>query len=203
MNRKVDPHSRDGGHVEGGRERVMKAAYDLFSRRGTRAVGVDTIISEAQVAKMTLYRHFASKDELVLAFLQRREEVWTEEWLQAQVKARASTPAERLLSIFDIFGEWFAMPDFEGCTFVNVMLEFDNADHPVRRASVRHLANIRSFIRDLAAALGVEDPGAFSRQWHILMKGSILAAGEGDVDAAARARELGVLLLAHHGIRAD
>ncbi|MDQ3151067.1 MAG: TetR/AcrR family transcriptional regulator [Actinomycetota bacterium] len=203
MNRKADFLSRESVRGEGGRERVMKAAYDLFSRRGIHAVGVDTIISAAQVAKMTLYRHFASKDQLVLAFLQRREEVWTEEWLKTQVKARAATPAARLLAIFDIFGEWFALPDFEGCTFLNVMLEFDDADHPVRRASVRHLANIRSFIRDLAAALGIEDPEAFSRQWHILMKGAIVAAGEGDIDAAARARELGVLLLAHHGIRGD
>lgn len=200
MTRTRDPIPRENTRGDSGRERVMKAAYDLFSRRGTRAVGVDTIISEAQVAKMTLYRHFASKDDLILAFLQRREEVWTYGWLVDEVKNRASTPAARLLAIFDVFGEWFARPDFEGCSFLNVMLEFDDAQHPVRRASVAHLANIRSFLRDLTSALGVEGPGALARQWHILMKGSIMAAGEGDVEAAARAQEMGMLLLDRHGV---
>ena len=86
-------------------------------------------------------------------------------------------------------------PDFEGCTFINVLLEQDNADDPVRAASVKHLANIRGLIQELAGEAGIEDVDAFSRQWHILMKGSIVAAGEGDRDAGRRARELGMLLL--------
>ena len=91
-----------------GRERVLATAYELFSKHGTRAVGVDRIIAESGVAKMTLYRNFASKDELILAFLERREELWTRAWLQADVERRAATPGARLLAIFDTFGEWFA-----------------------------------------------------------------------------------------------
>jgi AcrR family transcriptional regulator len=183
-----------------GRERVLATAYELFSRHGTRAVGVDRIIEESGVAKMTLYRNFASKDELILAFLERREEQWTRGWLQSEVEERASTPAGRLLAIFDTFGEWFAIDGFEGCSFINVMLEVTDPGHPVRDAAVSHLAAIRAFLADLAQDAGVEDPDAFARQWHILMKGSIVAAAEGDVQAAARARELGTLLLARHGI---
>jgi AcrR family transcriptional regulator len=185
-----------------GRERVLATAYELFSRHGTRAVGVDRIIEESGVAKMTLYRNFASKDDLILAFLERREEQWTRAWLQSEVEARAADPAGKLLAIFDTFGEWFAKDSFEGCSFINVMLEVSDAGHPVRDAAIGHLATIRAFLAGLAEEAGVEDPDAFARQWHILMKGSIVAAGEGDVHAAARARELGVLLLERHGVTA-
>lgn len=190
----------NGANARSGRERVVRAAYDLFSRHGTRAVGVDAVIGEAGVAKMTLYRNFASKDDLILAFLQRREALWTRGWVQAESQRRGNTPAQRLLAIFEIFGEWFARSDFEGCSFITMLLEVASQDGPVRQASVQHLANIRSYLGDLAAQAGVVDPDPFARQWHILMKGSVIAAVEGDTHAAARARELGILLLNQHGI---
>ena len=183
-----------------GRERVLATAYELFSRHGTRAVGIDRIIAESGVAKMTLYRNFASKDDLILAFLERREELWTRAWLQAAVERRAATPGGRLLAIFDTFGEWFAREGFEGCSFINVMLELPEPGNPVREACVQHLAEIRRFLAALAAQAGVDDAESFARQWHILMKGCIVAAAEGDVRAAAAARELGALLLERHGI---
>lgn len=183
-----------------GRERILDAAYELFSRAGVRAVGVDTITAEAEVAKMTLYRNFASKNDLALAFLELREQRWTVGWVQDEVLRRASTPAGRLLTIFEIFSEWFARDDFEGCAFVTSLLEFEDRDDPVRQACVMHLANIRAFVCELATAGGVDDPERFAAQWHILMKGSIVAAHEGDRDAAMKARELGVLLLERHGV---
>ena len=183
-----------------GRERVLATAYELFSRHGTRAVGIDRIIAESGVAKMTLYRNFASKDDLILAFLERREQLWTRAWLQAAVERRAATPGGRLLAIFDTFGEWFAREGFEGCSFINVMLELPEPGNPVREACVQHLAEIRRFLAALAAQAGVDDAESFARQWHILMKGCIVAAAEGDVRAAAAARELGALLLERHGI---
>jgi AcrR family transcriptional regulator len=183
-----------------GRERVLDAAYDLFSRGGVRAIGVDTITAEANVAKMTLYRNFASKSDLALAFLALREERWTVGWVQGEVLRRASTPAGQLLAIFEIFSEWFAREDFEGCAFVTSLLEFEDRGDPVRQACVEHLANIRSFVCDLATAAGVADPQRFAAQWHILMKGSIVAAHEGDRDAALAAREMGELLLGRHGV---
>ena len=190
----------DSADAETGRERVVRAAYDLFSRQGTRAVGVDAVISEAGVAKMTLYRNFASKDDLILAFLERREVLWTHGWVRAESQRRGEGPVQRLLAIFELFGEWFAQPDFEGCSFVTALLEVTDRGSPVRQASIQHLANIRSYLCELASQAGVADPDSFARQWHILMKGSIIAAAEGDTQAAARARELGILLLKEHGI---
>ncbi len=188
----------DAAHRPGGgaRERLLTAAYDLFSRRGIRAVGIDTIIARAGVAKMSFYRHFPSKDELVLAFLQKREQLWTHEWLEAEVSRRAATHRERLLAIFDVFDEWFQREDFEGCSFINVLLEIVERGHPAREATTSHLANIRVIVRALADGAGVARPDDFARKWHILMKGSIVAAGEGDRLAAQRAREIGRLMLA-------
>ena len=182
------------------RERIDQTAYELFSRRGVRGVGIDELVARSGVAKMTLYRHYPSKDQLALAFLRRREELWTRAWLQAEVERRASDPKQRLLAIFEVFDKWFRRSDFEGCTFINVLLETDRKDHPVRVATVEHLATIRAFLRGLAEQAGVRDPDDFSRQWHILMKGSIVAAGEGDKKAALRARDIGRLLLRNEGI---
>ena len=190
---------RNGGR-QTARERILDTAYELFSRHGTRAVGVDRIIAECGIAKMTLYRNFASKDDLILAFLDRRDELWTRAWLQAEAERRGATPAERLLAIFDTFEGWFAREDFEGCSFINVMLEVVEPESPVRQATVAHLEAIRGFVRGLAEQAGIEDADAFARQWHILMKGSIVSAAEGDLKAASRAKELGVLLLEHHGV---
>jgi len=188
-----------GGH-QSARERILDTAYELFSRHGTRAVGVDRIIAECGIAKMTLYRNFPSKNDLILAFLDRRDELWTRAWLQAEARRRGSSPAQRLLAIFDTFEGWFAQADFEGCSFINVMLELDDIDNPVRQATVRHLESIRGFVSGLAEEAGIPDPDGFARQWHILMKGSIVSAAEGDLAAASRARQMGALLLEHHGV---
>jgi AcrR family transcriptional regulator len=177
------------------RERILSSAYTLFCRHGIRAVGVDTIIDRSGVAKMTVYRHFGSKDDLVLAVLDRREQLWTRKWLEREVRRRAERPVDRLLAIFDVFDEWFHRRDFEGCLFVNALLEIDDRKHPIHIACREQLARIREFLIELATEAGVADPDDFARQWHILMKGSIVSAGEGDLVAARRAQELGRLLV--------
>ena len=182
------------------RERVVEAAYELFSRHGIRAVGVDAVIARSGVAKMTLYRHFASKDELVLEFLREREARWTVEWLQGEVEERTDDPAQRLLAVFDVFDPWFRRDDFEGCAFINVLLETSDQASPIHQASAAHLATIRAYLAAQAAAAGAPDPDALARELHILMKGSIVAAGEGDREAARRAQGIARLVLREHGL---
>ncbi len=177
------------------RERILSAAYDLFSRHGTQSVGINAVIAHAGVGKRTLYRHFASKDDLVVEFLRLREERWTKSWLQGEVERRATAPEERLLAIFDVFHDWFQREDMEGCSFINVLLEVDDRTSSIRQATVEHLAAIREFLTGLAREAGIDRPEDFARRWHILMKGSIVSAQEGDIDAARRAQEVGRVLL--------
>jgi AcrR family transcriptional regulator len=179
------------------RERILDTAYELFSRRAIHDVGVDEVIQHAGVAKATLYRHFPSKDDLVIAFLEAREERWTLAWVEAEARRRGSTPEEQLLAIFQLFDEWFHRDDFEACSFINVLLEL-GPTHRAGQASVRHLASIRSIVGRLAEEAGLRDPASFAHSWHILMKGSIVAAAEGDAEAAKRARSMGGLLLEQH-----
>jgi hypothetical protein len=134
----------------------------------------------------------------VLAFLQQREQIWTYGWVESEARRRGATAEEHLLAIFDLFDEWFHGDDFEGCSFINVLLEFGDLDHPVARASADYLENIRSLVRNLALEARLRDPDAFALSWHILMKGSIVQAAEGDRDAAKRAQALGRLLIEQH-----
>ena len=179
------------------RERILVASYDLFSRRGIRDVGIDEVVEKADVAKATLYRHFPSKDALVLAFLARREEQWTKGFVETGARARGKNPEERLLAIFDVFHDWFASPEFDTCSFINVLLEM-GPEHEIGRSSIGYLENIRSIVRELAEEAGLRDTDSFARSWHILMKGSIISAAEGDLAAAKRAQAMAKLLIEQH-----
>ena len=178
----------------GVRERIVHTAYRLFSSRGVSQVGIDTILAESGAAKASLYKYFRSKEELVLAFLEMREDLWTRGWLEAGVRDASNLPEERLLAVFDVFDVWFRRRDFEGCAFVNVLLESE-VNSPVHRAAARHLATIRHFLRGLAQDAGLERPEEFAEIWHFLMKGSIVSAFEGERCAAQRAREAGATIL--------
>jgi AcrR family transcriptional regulator len=181
----------------GARERILDASYELFSKHGIRAVGVNEVIERAGVATATLYRHFGSKDELVLAFLELREQRWTKDFVEAGAMRRGPDPEQRLLAIFDVLDEWFHREDFEACSFINVMLEMGPA-HPAGGASVGHLEQFRSIVRRLAEEAALRDTESLARSFHILMNGSIIAAKEGDTDAARRGKSMARLLIEQH-----
>ena len=197
----VHPGQRKSFPLPPARERIDRAAYELFSRHGVRAVGVDAVVARAGVAKKTLYLYYPSKEKLALAFLQRREALWTQAWLQEGVNRRARRPADRLVAVFDLFDSWFHRSDYEACAFIRVLFEHDDPAHPIRKSTEDHIRTIRDFVRQLAEEARVRDPDGFARQWQIVMMGSIIAAYAGDRDAARRAKKLGALLLADAGIR--
>ncbi len=180
------------------RERILNAAYELFSRRGIHAVGTDEVIDRAGVAKATLYRHFATKNDLVLAVLQRREEIWTHGMIEAQSEQRGDTPEEQLLAIFDVMHDWFQLRDgYEGCSFINVLLEL-GANHPAGQASIAYIDHVRDIVRRRALAAGLTDVEDFASSWHILMKGAIILAAVGDLNAARRAQKMAISLIEQH-----
>src|SRR6516164_5088642 len=131
------------------RERLIDAAYHLFSINGVSQIGIDAILSKSGCAKASLYGNFNSKVDLAIAFLDRRETLWTRGWLETEINRRATNPEARLLAIFDVFDGWFHKKSFEGCSFIKVLLE-SKADSPVRRAATIHLAKIRAIVRGLA-----------------------------------------------------
>jgi AcrR family transcriptional regulator len=189
--------SRDATVRLTARDRILETAYELFARHGIQAVGVDEIIRQAGVAKATFYNQFASKNDLVLEFLNLREERWTKAWIDAEARHRADTPEEQLLTIFDLFDEWFHREDFEADSFVNVLLEL-GPSHPAGKASIEHLGNVRAIITQLAEEAGLRATESFTRSWHILMKGSIVCAAAGDTEAGKRAQAMAKLLIEQH-----
>lgn len=176
------------------RERLLAAAYDLFAANGVNQVGIDTILGKSGCAKASLYSNFRSKTGLAIAFLERREALWTRGWLEARINRPGATPEERLLAIFDVFDGWFHEKSFEGCSFVNVLLE-SRAESPVRRAASRHLSRIRAIVRGLARKAKLREPEKFAQCWHMLMKGSIVSAGEGNRNAARDAKRAAHLVI--------
>jgi AcrR family transcriptional regulator len=193
-----DPQS--GPVADDARTRILRVAYDLFCRHGVQAIGVDRIIAEAGVAKMTLYRHFGSKQELVLAALELREELWTRGWLEREVRQRGGTAKARLHTIFDVFDEWFRRDDYESCLFVTSLLESHDRTTPLGAAAVSGLADVRVFLAELAEEAGARDPESLARELQIIMIGAIVAATAGDDDAALRARAAGRLILEREGL---
>jgi AcrR family transcriptional regulator len=179
----------------GARERLIDSAYDLFAARGVGQTGIDAILERSGCAKASLYDHFGSKLDLAIAFLDKREERWTRAWLETEITRRTADPSERLLAVFDVFDGWFRRRDFEGCSFINVLLESEPGS-PLRRAASVHLAKIRAMIRDLAKEAALEEPETFAQAWHMMMKGSIVAAGEGNKNAARDAKRAASLVIA-------
>ncbi|HEU4807791.1 MAG TPA: helix-turn-helix domain-containing protein [Homoserinimonas sp.] len=179
------------------RRRILLTAYDLFSQRGVRDVTVDEIIRASGVAIATFYRHYSSKNELAAEFLKLRAEVWSTDAVVAESRRRSLNPRARLLAIFDIFDEWFRREDFEGDSFVNVLIEM-GPDHPLGQASIEHLGDVRQSVQAIAEEGSLRDPVNFAHTYQILMKGAIIAAMIGDTDAARRTRGVADMLISKH-----
>lgn len=181
-------------HAGNPRQRILNASFELFAQRGIRDVGVDELITRSEVAKATFYNHFHSKDELALTYLERLYDARREE-MDAAVRNRDGPHA--LLGIFDVFEELFSRSAPEGSSFVHVLMEM-GPDHPLGQASIDFLARTRAQLEELAERAGLLDPEQFAHECHLLIKGAIVAAIEGDDHAAERARRLAAWLIKLH-----
>lgn len=152
-------------------------------------------MAEAGVAKTTLYRHFRSKDELVVAVIERHIDLWLLGWLKSETLRRAGRPQERLLAVFDAFAEWFACDDFEGCLLMNSLAETHNRMSLVRAAAVDALNDVYVFMRTLTEDSGLPEPAVLAHQLQVLMRGSIIAALEGNFEAVQAGRSAAERLL--------
>jgi AcrR family transcriptional regulator len=133
------------------RDRILFTAHDLFYRDGVRATGIDRIIAEAGVAKLTFYRHFASKDLLITAFLEYRHERWMA-WFTVALARHGAKPGGGFLPLIDVMDEWFREPLFRGCAFINAVAEMGAVLPEVVEISKRHKRDMLQVIADLAPA---------------------------------------------------
>lgn len=156
------------------RERVLSTAARLFYAHGVRATGIDRIIAEAGVAKMSFYRHFPSKSGLVQAFLDRRHAQWMA-WFEAALQRRvAQAGVPRLSMLADVLGEWFAQADFRGCAFINLVAEDGEADGPERALAFAHKLELQAFVAGFARSAGVPDPDRAAALAMVVIEGAIV-----------------------------
>lgn len=177
------------------RDRILAAASELFYQKGTQNVGIDRIIAESGVAKMSLYNHFKSKDALIAAWLLQRDEDWRA-WFQQRVEALAIEPGDRILAIFDVLAEWFGQPEFRGCAFINSTVELVDPEHPGYQVAIKHQRQITNYVLELVRAAERPSPDALSQQLLILVEGAIVVAMmQGSTDAALHAKKVAAALL--------
>ena len=172
------------------REQIVSQALELFYRNRFNATGVDLICTKSGVSKKTLYNHFKSKDELVLAVLRQRDELFRNR-IMRETERLGSTARERLLSIFDAHDAWFNESTFSGCMFINAAAEFAPHDDPNHKVCAEHKRLVRDYICDLATQANAEDPKALAAQLNLLLEGSIVEAHvSGNLDAAKLAKSM-------------
>lgn len=175
-------------------QRLVNAAAELFLRDGINATGIAAVAGHAGVSKMTLYAHFASKDELIVAYLDQRNETWNRA-VDASL-ASLCGPAEKLLGLFDLYREWLLKGNARGCAYVNCAAEFPERDHPVRLAVSRHKQSVRDHLSALAGAAGLDNPERVAQRLFLLLEGAfVTGALENDDGVFDVARQLAAELI--------
>jgi AcrR family transcriptional regulator len=167
------------------RQRILDTASTLFYERGVRAVGVDLVVSESGVAKTSLYRHFRTKDDLIVAFLEREDVEFWAQW--DEVAARhAGEPADEIEAHMRWIGKRLGRANYRGCPQINVAAEFAEADHPARAVAKRHMQAMRKRLAELARQLGAARPNDLAAQLGLLVNGAFVSASMLAPDEATR-----------------
>jgi AcrR family transcriptional regulator len=159
-----------------GRERIVYTAIELFYRHGFHAIGLDRIIAETGVTKTTFYKHFESKDDLVVEAITKRHEWEMQAWTRAIQKIAGDDPRRQLLAVFDVLDEWFNAPDYGGCIFLNAAAEFADPREPAHKAAALHKRQNRDAWRDTAKRAGATEAQAetFADRYTALVEGTLI-----------------------------
>lgn len=155
-------------------EHILQTASELFYSQGIKATGVDAIVKAAGTTKMSLYKYFPSKDELVLAHLQKHRAAMVH-MIRTGIESRATQPQQKLLAVFEVFEAMLDTPEFRGCPFINAAAEFAAENHPVQQASAAFYDEFRQMLTDLAHQAGIRNAEQFAAQWAILIAGAIVS----------------------------
>jgi AcrR family transcriptional regulator len=162
--------------AKNGRDRLLDRAIDLFYANGFHSVGLDNILDAAGVTKTTFYKHFESKDDLVVAAIQRRDEWESQAWGRAVQKLAGDDPRKQLLAMLDVMDLWFNDPDFGGCMFINAAAEYPNPNDPVHQAAAAYKRKARHYRREQALAAGAAPANAeaFADIYMALLEGALI-----------------------------
>jgi AcrR family transcriptional regulator len=180
------------------RDRIFAVAKDMFYHRGIRAVGVESIVAAAGATKMSLYRSFPSKDDLVVAYLKDRDAIYWQ-WWNDIMDRHPDDPRQQIRALFDSVGKRTSGPGYRGCPFTNAATEFPEPDHPGRAVAAENKRELRARLRGLAAAAGARDAKALGDQLFVLIEGAY-ASGQvmGEEGPSSRITEAAELLVAAH-----
>ncbi len=174
-------------------EHILQTASDLFYQQGIRNTGVDTIVKAAGIAKMSLYKYFPSKDDLILAYLQ-RSEVAMLELIRQGMAEKKGTPQEQLLAVFEVFENLLKHEQFRGCPFIKAASEFAADSNPVQQATADFYQDFCTVIAEQAKVVGVADPELLAEQWVLLIIGAIIREqvqrNSGAIQHAAKAGQV-------------
>ncbi len=177
------------------RQRIVETAERLFYAEGIRSVGIDRIIAEAEVAKMTLYNHVSSKDELILAVLQYREEKVNEMFARS-MERHAKKGMDRLEAFFAALKDWFKSPGFRGCSFINASVELADSSHPASQFSTAHKEGFHEMLKEIIAESRGAKAASAAPAIALMVEGAIVTAVmEGKHDAADVARDAALALM--------
>lgn len=168
------------------RDRLIRKAIDLCYAYGFNAVGIDRIIAEAGVTKTTFYKHFESKDDLLIEAVKQRDAWETRAWQRAVQQLAGDDPRRQLLAVFDVLDTWFNDPSFGGCLFINAAAEFPNPHDPIHQAAAAHKRAARDWFRDLARQAGADDPETFADLFTTVVEGTLILRHVHHRDDAAR-----------------
>ncbi len=172
------------------RDKILNVATDLFQTRGINSTGVDTIVAVAGTTKMTLYKYFRSKEDLILEVLQKGQTDF-ESWLNDNLNQNTKQPAEKLQKLFDFIEEWVTAPEFRGMAFIKASAEFPNEENPIHKFSAEQSRQFKQYITKLAQDAGVKDAEGLSLQLSLLIEGAMQAEqmkrGSGAIKYAKKA----------------
>ena len=180
------------------RERVFRSAAELFHRRGIRAVGVETIAAQANTTKMSLYRNFPSKDELVAEWLRDHDARFWRAW-DAMSQEHPDDARRQLKTAFELLAKHVADPKARGCPMANAAVEITESDHPATQVIKAHKMKLRARLAEMCARIGAKDPRLLADQLFLLMEGARVSAQTPGARAAAAsvAPAAAVLIDAH------
>src|SRR5258708_31158145 len=154
------------------REHPLEVARALFYQEGIRAIGVDTIVEQSGVGKATLYRHFPTKDDLIVAYLEEDDRLWWH-WFEEVIAEHEGSPREQLLAFFEACTRRLMQPGFRGCAFLNALAEFSEADHLVHHTALAHERELRRRLSQLSQRAGARDPEQLADQLLLVSNGAL------------------------------